>query len=70
MRIISLIAAVVFLLLFPLSGFAGDSLNDTQIKDVFSGKTVEWQHLFKNKYGKTYFAVDGTVKGIKAADCT
>ncbi len=28
------------LLIFPISGFAGSSLNDAQIKETFSGKTV------------------------------
>ena len=51
MRITS-IAIIVGLLFFPLSGFAGETLKDTQIKETFSGKTVKWQHLFKTKYGK------------------
>lgn len=56
---------VLLLLLFPISGFAGSSLNDTQIKEAFSGKTVEWQHLFKTKYGKSFFSDDGSITGIK-----
>ena len=63
MRITSIIA-IVSLLCFPLSGFAGETLNGDQLKETFSGNTFEWQHLFKNKYGKTYYAADGKIKGI------
>ena len=59
------IVAIVGLLCFPLSGFAGETLNGTQIKETFSGKTVEWQHLLKTMYGKTYYVPDGTYKGTK-----
>lgn len=62
MRITSIVV-IVGLLYFPLSGFAGETLKDAQIKETFSGKTTKWQHLFKTRYGKTYYAADGTLTG-------
>ena len=64
MRTKNLIVALL-LLIFPISGFAGSSLNDAQINEAFSGKTVEWQHLLKTVYGKSFFSNDGSIIGIK-----
>lgn len=64
MRIINIVA-IVSILYFPLSVFAGKTLNGDQIKEAFTDKTAEWQHLVKNKYGKTYYGADGKLLGTK-----
>ena len=62
MRIKSIIVTLS-LLCFPLSGFAKETLNKDQLSEIFTNKTIEWQHLSQNMYGKTYYAADGVVMG-------
>ena len=53
------------LLCVPFYGYAGDFLTEDQIKVAFSGKTVTWEHMFKDKSGKSYYAPDGKITGKK-----
>ena len=44
---------------------AADFMSGEQIKATVSGKTMTWEHMFKSKSGKSYYAEDGTITGIK-----
>jgi len=43
---------------------AADFLSEDQAKAALSGKTLTWEHMIKNKSGKTFYAEDGSLKGI------
>ena len=58
------IATGICLLCISFSAFAGDFLTGEQIKAALSGKTAQWEHLFKSKSGKSYFAEGGTLIGV------
>lgn len=51
-----------------LSAQAGDFLTGDQIKEAFSSRTITWEHMFKNKSGKSYVGDDGTIIGISNDD--
>ncbi len=59
------IIAGLCLLALPMSVFAGDFLSGEQIKSAISGKTVQWEHMFKSKSGMTYYSADGTITGVQ-----
>ena len=59
------IVSGVGLLCIPFLVFAGNFLTGEQITKAFAGKTVQWEHMIKNKSGKTYFAEDGTLISSK-----
>lgn len=50
---------------FPLLAFSGDFLSGEQITKTFSGKTVQWEHMFKSKSGKSYYSKGGKLTGVK-----
>jgi len=59
------IVVCISLMGIPFSGYAGDYLNGDQIKKTFSGKTIQWEHMFKSKSGKSYYAEDGSLTGVQ-----
>lgn len=49
----------------PLSAAAGDYLKTSEeIRDAFSGMTLTWKHLHKDKAGKSYLTEDGRIIGV------
>lgn len=50
---------------FSFPALSGDFLSGDQITKAFSGKTIQWEHMFKDKSGKSYFSTDGKLTGIK-----
>lgn len=61
---ISAAMGALALFIFPATGMAVDFLSGEQVTSAFSGKTVEWKHLKKNRAGKTYYAADGKITGV------
>ncbi|WP_260295232.1 hypothetical protein [Sedimenticola hydrogenitrophicus] len=62
---IKAVVVVGCLLAFPLYGFGGEILSGSEIKQTFSGKTVDWENPGGSKSGKSYFSEDGTITVVK-----
>ncbi len=59
-----IVLVAVSVLSLPFSTQAGSFLSGEEISEALSGKTLHWEHMFKNKSGKSFYGRDGLLVGV------